>query len=80
MKAMENFKQTCPHDAFCGGCTYQGIPYERQLAEKEGEVRRLLESKGVYPESWLQSRGVPANMGIGTKWSIRSGTLKKMAN
>lgn len=26
----------------CGGCAYQGVPYEEQLAKKEKEVRELL--------------------------------------
>ena len=46
---MEDFK-TCVHDEFCGGCVYQGVPYEDQLANKEGEVKGLLKEKGVWPE------------------------------
>ena len=77
MKAMENFKQTCPHDAFCGGCTYQGIPYERQLAEKEGEVRRLLESKGVYPEKLAPIEGCPSQYGYRNKMEYTFGDFEK---
>jgi len=32
----------CPHFGECGGCIYQSIPYEEQLAIKEDQVRRLL--------------------------------------
>jgi 23S rRNA (uracil-5-)-methyltransferase RumA len=32
----------CPHFGSCGGCTYQNLPYEAQLALKEGQVRRLM--------------------------------------
>ena len=32
----------CPHFGECGGCNYQGIPYEKQLEIKESQVRRLL--------------------------------------
>ena len=46
---MEDFK-TCVHDEFCGGCVYQGVPYEDQLSNKEGEVKGLLKEKGVWPE------------------------------
>ena len=77
MKAMENFKQTCPHDAFCGGCTYQGIPYERQLAEKEGKVRRLLESKGVYPEKLAPIEGCPSQYGYRNKMEYTFGDFEK---
>ena len=34
----------CPHDEFCGGCTYQEIPYEEQLKIKEQEVRQLFQA------------------------------------
>ena len=77
MRAMENFKQTCPHDAFCGGCTYQGIPYERQLAEKDGEVRRLLESKGVYPEKLAPIEGCPSQYGYRNKMEYTFGDFEK---
>ena len=48
MKAMENFKQTCPHDAFCGGCTYQDV-YKRQDAMFI--TGRMPERKEGKPES-----------------------------
>lgn len=34
----------CENAEKCGGCTYQGVPYEQQLKEKEGAVRGLLSS------------------------------------
>ena len=38
---MENFKK-CPISEFCGGCLYQGVPYEQQRAEKEKIIREQL--------------------------------------
>ena len=35
--------EPCPHFGICGGCLYQTFPYERQLALKEEQVRKLLE-------------------------------------
>jgi 23S rRNA (uracil-5-)-methyltransferase RumA len=32
----------CPHFEICGGCTYQTLPYEEQLALKENQVHGLL--------------------------------------
>lgn len=32
----------CPHFGLCGGCTYQSLPYEKQLELKEGQVRELM--------------------------------------
>jgi 23S rRNA (uracil-5-)-methyltransferase RumA len=33
----------CPHFGICGGCTYQSLPYEKQLALKEKQVRDLMD-------------------------------------
>ena len=33
----------CPHFGECGGCTYQNLPYEEQLALKEAQVKKLME-------------------------------------
>ena len=35
----------CPYAKKCGGCDYQGIPYEKQLELKQAEMNRLL---GVF--------------------------------
>ena len=35
-------KNTCPYAKRCGGCDYQGIPYEKQLAMKQEEMQKLL--------------------------------------
>ncbi len=57
---MADFKELCPHREFCGGCIYQDVPYENQLAEKEREVLRLLEAKGVMPEKIDPIEGCPS--------------------
>ncbi|MCM1184746.1 MAG: 23S rRNA (uracil(1939)-C(5))-methyltransferase RlmD [Roseburia sp.] len=41
-KAPYEIESRCPHFAECGGCSYQNLPYEKQLAIKEEQVRRLL--------------------------------------
>ena len=56
---MADFKELCPHREFCGGCIYQDVPYEKQLEEKEREVLRLLEAKGVKPEKTDRIEGCP---------------------
>ncbi len=40
----------CKHSEFCGGCIYQGIPYESQIDIKNNEVQRLLEKSEIVPE------------------------------
>ena len=43
---------TCPHFGVCGGCTYQNLPYEKQLALKAGQVKQLLDE--VYIKQGLE--------------------------
>ena len=49
----------CPNAEKCGGCTYQGVPYEQQLKEKEGAVRGLLSSAGFDPSICSPIRPCP---------------------
>ena len=49
----------CVHDEFCGGCIYQGMPYEEQLALKEKEVRQYFEDRGVKVERFDGIEGCP---------------------
>ena len=42
--AIEDKEPDCPHFGVCGGCAYQTISYEKQLALKEGQVKTLLDS------------------------------------
>ncbi|WP_338546370.1 23S rRNA (uracil(1939)-C(5))-methyltransferase RlmD [Emergencia sp. JLR.KK010] len=57
---MEDFK-ICVHDEFCGGCIYQGIPYEQQLTQKEEEVRGFFADRGIKPEQFDAIEGCPAD-------------------
>ncbi|MGN0658709.1 MAG: 23S rRNA (uracil(1939)-C(5))-methyltransferase RlmD [Emergencia sp.] len=60
---MADFKEkalpVCDHDEFCGGCIYQGVPYEEQLSIKEGEVRQLFEEKDIRPAAFDSIEGCP---------------------
>ena len=37
----------CPASEHCGGCIYQGVPYEEQYRQKDKAVRRLLEKHKI---------------------------------
>ena len=41
-KNIVNKENICPYAKKCGGCDYQGVPYEKQLAEKQKEMQKLL--------------------------------------
>ena len=46
-------KRVCEDFGICGGCEYQDIPYERELALKEGSVLALLEDAGITGFGYL---------------------------
>ena len=35
-------EKACPHFGACGGCTYQTVPYEKQLDMKLSQVKKLI--------------------------------------
>ncbi len=41
--APDEIASPCPHFGECGGCTYQNLPYEKQLELKSGQVKKLLD-------------------------------------
>lgn len=41
-RAEDEIESPCPHFGICGGCSYQNLPYEKQLVLKENQVRWLL--------------------------------------
>lgn len=45
---METVDEPCRFSGICGGCSYQTIPYEKQLELKSAQVEKLL--KGVCPD------------------------------
>ena len=41
--SLERPEDGCIHSGICGGCIYQGLPYEEQLKIKESQVKELLD-------------------------------------
>ncbi len=42
-KSPYEIESPCPHFGECGGCTYQNLPYEKQLELKSSQVKKLLD-------------------------------------
>ncbi|MBE5881773.1 MAG: 23S rRNA (uracil(1939)-C(5))-methyltransferase RlmD, partial [Lachnospiraceae bacterium] len=42
-KSEDEIASACPHFEECGGCTYQNLPYEKQLELKSSQVKKLLD-------------------------------------
>ena len=49
----------CPHFGACGGCTYQPVPYEKQLEIKANQVKKLLaDAIGTEEETGYEFIGI----------------------
>ena len=57
--AAERPEEACSHAGSCGGCIYQGLPYEEQLKIKEGQVKSLLDE--VIADGTYEFQGIKAS-------------------
>lgn len=68
----ETEEDLCPHFGLCGGCTYQSMGYEHQLAMKEKQIKRLLDETGQSFE-WDGIFGSPIIKGYRNKMEFSFG-------
>ena len=69
---MEDVKPSCPHFGICGGCAYQTMSYEHQLALKERQVKTLLD--GVISDyQWEGIKGSPVQKAYRNKMEYSFG-------
>jgi len=67
----------CRDNEICGGCVYQGVPYEEQLANKYGEVKALLAKKGFSEDLLLPIQPAPQRYGYRNKMEYTFGDMQK---
>lgn len=51
----------CIHAAECGGCTYQTLPYEKQLELKAGQVKQLIDAVIAPDRKDYEFQGIKAS-------------------
>ena len=52
-------EEPCPHFGMCGGCTYQTVPYEKQLDMKLTQVKKLIsDAIGTEEEAGYKFIGI----------------------
>ena len=69
--------KVCKDREYCGGCTYQGVPYDEQLANKFGEVKGLLEEKQILCDCLLPIEPAPSIYGYRNKMEYTFGDMEK---
>lgn len=58
---MELEEAGCVHAGICGGCTYQSLPYEEQLAMKAAQVKKLIDEVIVPEHGDYEFLGIKAS-------------------
>ena len=68
----------CPHAAYCGGCSYQTVPYEIQAQWKEKQVKDLLSPViGMEEAEWLPLQHSPLELTYRNKMEFSFGDAEK---
>ena len=70
-------KPQCEHFSECGGCTYQNLPYEKQLALKEAQVKALLSPVINLEGIWDGIKASPEQFAYRNKMEFSFGDLYK---
>ncbi|MBR0140264.1 MAG: 23S rRNA (uracil(1939)-C(5))-methyltransferase RlmD [Firmicutes bacterium] len=66
-------KAICPAAGLCGGCSYQGVAYDDQLKNKEGEVRGYLKAAVIDPGILSGIEPCPVRFGYRNKMEYSFG-------
>ena len=69
--------EQCIHTEWCGGCLYQGMPYDEQLKLKQDEVKKLLDINGIEPKVIAPIVGSPDCYKYRNKMEYTFGDLVK---
>ena len=74
----ERPEEACVHSGLCGGCLYQGLPYEEQLKIKREQVTRLLDQV-TDPDTYVfqEIEGSPISAGYRNKMEFSFGDETK---
>lgn len=75
--APQEGKAPCGLFGSCGGCAYQSLPYEAQLALKEAQIRRLMDAVIRSPYEFMPIRRSPQPMQYRNKMEFSFGNEYK---
>ncbi len=75
--APQEVEAPCGLFGTCGGCAYQSLPYEAQLALKEEQIRRLMDAVITEPYEFLPIRRSPQPLHYRNKMEFSFGNEYK---
>ncbi len=75
--APQEVKAPCELFGTCGGCAYQSLPYEAQLALKEEQIRRLMDAVINEPYEFMPIRRSPQPLHYRNKMEFSFGNEYK---
>lgn len=75
--APQEVKAPCELFGTCGGCAYQSLPYEAQLALKEEQIRRLMDAVIAEPYEFMPIRRSPQPLHYRNKMEFSFGNEYK---
>lgn len=75
--APQEVEAPCALFGTCGGCAYQSLPYEAQLALKEEQIRRLMDAVITEPYEFMPIRRSPQPLHYRNKMEFSFGNEYK---
>lgn len=75
--APQEIKAPCSLFGSCGGCAYQSLPYEEQLALKEEQIKRLMDAVIAGPYEFMPIRRSPQPERYRNKMEFSFGNTQK---
>lgn len=67
----------CPHFGICGGCSYQNVPYENQLALKKKQVKEIIDKADIGEYEYMDIVPSPVTEGYRNKMEYSFGDTEK---
>lgn len=69
----EECQPACPHFGACGGCTYQNLPYEKQVEMKEAQIHAMMDAAVDGDYIWEGVKESPAREAYRNKMEFSFG-------
>lgn len=69
----EECQPACPHFGACGGCTYQNLPYEKQVEMKEAQIHAMMDAAVDGDYIWEGVKESPVREGYRNKMEFSFG-------